>query len=377
MLLAFCLTLERATCDQSPVLVPFQGRLLDAAGKPIPDGPKLILFQIFALPEEGSPIWAGELHRVTVNGGLVNVQLGSKNPLPSERADSPTRSFFDGPLYLQITVDADGNNSITAADPPLLPRQLIQPPPYAQRSARADFAVSATRAQDATTLQGFDWSWLLSDGAKSPENAFISPDRLKPGSLGPAQLGTGAVGPDKLFIRQYAYPGTNCPAGGVQFWSFEPPAWPTFRGGIFNPGPYFTVTSTAVDVWRTNAATFTSTGRPLCVQIVGWYYHSLVQYASSASQSEIQVDVYAMGSDQQRLRNIASYRSAKTLGGIPVDGTSTTQGSVSYLQIVAPLPPGTYQLSAFGRVWAVNGVAALSSLNGYNNPLEITLFEMH
>src|SRR5687768_3681066 len=79
-------------------LLPFQGRLTDAAGTSIPDGAKVVEFKIYDAPTGGSVKWAGEVHKLSVNGGLVNTMLGSKASL--DNVD------FSTPTYLQITVDA-------------------------------------------------------------------------------------------------------------------------------------------------------------------------------------------------------------------------------------------------------------------------------
>src|SRR5437773_921907 len=132
-------------------LLPFQGRLTDQNGMAVSNGVRLVQFKIYAVPTGGSPVWSGELHRSTVNGGLVNVMLGSKTPL--------TGVDFDKQLYLEITVDVSGptgqpDNAITAADPPMLPRQVILPVIFAKESA------------DSRLLDGYDWSPLF--GTNNP-----------------------------------------------------------------------------------------------------------------------------------------------------------------------------------------------------------------
>src|SRR5688572_9156137 len=94
-------------------LLPFQGRLTDASGAAIADGAKVVEFKMYDAPTGGTVKWAGEVHKLSVNGGLVNSMLGSKAGLGSVD--------FSTPCFLQITVDANGDNQITAADPPLLP----------------------------------------------------------------------------------------------------------------------------------------------------------------------------------------------------------------------------------------------------------------
>lgn len=122
--------------------------------------------------------------RTTVNGGLVNVLLGAKNPLPRVRADDPQRPFFDANLYLAITVDSNGDNRIDAGDPPLLPRQSIVSPVFAQESGNAG------------KLSGFGWSDLLD--SPDPRSAKLKGDRLRPGSVGVEHLKDGSVTTPKL-----------------------------------------------------------------------------------------------------------------------------------------------------------------------------------
>src|SRR5712671_789505 len=57
----------------TPKLIPFQGRLTDQSGVAVSNGVRLVQFKIYDVPSGGSPIWAGEIHRTTINGGLVNV----------------------------------------------------------------------------------------------------------------------------------------------------------------------------------------------------------------------------------------------------------------------------------------------------------------
>src|SRR5206468_12666617 len=83
--------------DEALKLLPFQGRLTDQSGMPVSNGVRLVQFKIYDVPTGGSPVWAGELHRTTVNGGLVNVILGTKTPFATV--------IFERLLYLEITVD--------------------------------------------------------------------------------------------------------------------------------------------------------------------------------------------------------------------------------------------------------------------------------
>ncbi|MBI1841444.1 MAG: hypothetical protein HYR88_11415 [Verrucomicrobia bacterium] len=69
-----------------------------------------------------------------VHGGLVNVLLGSKTPF--------TGVDFDSQPYREITVDINADNTVTAADPAMLPSQALLPALFAKEGVRAETAVS-------------------------------------------------------------------------------------------------------------------------------------------------------------------------------------------------------------------------------------------
>lgn len=141
LILACMLGVETAPRAQpAPKLLPFQGHLTDSSGNPVADGAKIVLFRIYDAPVAGSVAWPGEVHRTTVNSGLVSVILGSKGSL--QQVD------FGRPLYLEITVDANGDDAITAADPPLLPRQVLLPVVFAKESGIARTVVDAAITAD-------------------------------------------------------------------------------------------------------------------------------------------------------------------------------------------------------------------------------------
>src|SRR5579863_3888425 len=181
-LLAFTATLTWSGQAQQtpPKLLPFQGRLTDQNGIATSNGVKVVQFKIYTVPTGGSPVWAGEVHRTTVNGGLVNVMLGTKTPLNGVD--------FNQQLYLEITVDVSGpggvpDNAITDADPPMLPRQLILPVVFAAESANS------------RALAGYDWSSIF--GTNSPvgaipggkiENQSVTAAQISPQTITAAQI---------------------------------------------------------------------------------------------------------------------------------------------------------------------------------------------
>ncbi len=173
-------------------LLPFQGYLADRSGVAVRDGARMIQFRLFDAPVSGNVNWSGEVHRLTVNDGLVNTILGSRVSL--DDVD------FGRALYLEITPDSNQDEKITAADPPLLPRQVIVP---------VVFAVEAGVARDSRYLNGYDWSSILVDGSMNPQEGRIAAERLELGGI------TGEL------ISERAIDGVHLSAGVVDGRSLE------------------------------------------------------------------------------------------------------------------------------------------------------------
>ena len=129
-----CLTASLELTGQG--LLPFQGVLTEYDGQIVQDGTRLIRFELYDSPVGGSTIWGGESHRVSINGGLVNVLLGTTNPFDFE--PEVLNSLFVSPTYLQVTIDANEDDIISPEDPPLLPRQLVVPSMFANHARNAE-----------------------------------------------------------------------------------------------------------------------------------------------------------------------------------------------------------------------------------------------
>jgi microcystin-dependent protein len=180
LLLSLCAA--AALAQEVPKLLPFQARLTDPQGIPVTNGVRLVQFRLYNLPTGGTPVWAGEIHRTSVNGGLVNVILGTKTPLAG--------IDFNQQLYLEMTVDVNGDNSITPEDPPMLPRQIVLP---------SVFSKEAASARDSAKLNGADWTAILVGGTDPRDAAsYINVAKLQPGSLGTAQMADNSITTSKL-----------------------------------------------------------------------------------------------------------------------------------------------------------------------------------
>lgn len=133
----------------APYLLPFQGRLTDAKGKPIPEGEAKALFAIYDAPTAGTALWtSGPLTLKVEPGGLVHALLGDAQH-PLDKVD------FGRPLYLGVRVhDPDPKSqAILENEPEMLPRVQVLPALHARKADEADHA---KRADDAVTVQGFN-----------------------------------------------------------------------------------------------------------------------------------------------------------------------------------------------------------------------------
>lgn len=222
---AFFIFLNLTLHAAPPRLLPFQGRLTDHNGIAIADGAKVVQFKIYDAPTGGNSVWAGEVQKLSVNGGLISTLLGSKASLDS--------LDFNQSIYLEVTVDSNGDDQISLADPPLLPRQSVLPSVFAVQSQQA-------RELKAGDGQSYDWTALF--GNQSPASGKIDGSRigletitdghLSPHTISSDSIATGAIDSASIANNSIAIedlaaavknalipPGTILPYGGT-----SPPA---------------------------------------------------------------------------------------------------------------------------------------------------------
>lgn len=207
---AILLTLNRPAAA-TPRFLPFQGRLTDANGNAVSDGARMVQFKIYDAPVGGRAVWNGEVQKLTVNGGLVNTLLGTKADLSSVD--------FDLNLYLELTVDANADGQITAADPPLLPRQSVVPAVFAKESA------------DSRLLKGYDWSALF--GPSNPADGTLLDSKIRDGSISaskllPASIHAGLMANNAITLGALAQDVAErlSPPGSVTAYAGSPAAIP-------------------------------------------------------------------------------------------------------------------------------------------------------
>ncbi|MSP91095.1 MAG: hypothetical protein EXR79_04715 [Myxococcales bacterium] len=176
-----------------PTTLGLQGSLVSAGGGPVPDGPYVMSFGLFAEPTGGKALWSEGPLVVTVKGGVWTLTLGAKSPL------DPKIYAGKGAAWIEVKIEPDAE----------LSRVALHTTPFAARAAWAD---------------GVDCSGCISA-------AHLHPDVLKDVAL-KSQLSTVALsgafkdlsgGPD---LSAYAQAGDLAPVaitGHYKDLSGQPP----------------------------------------------------------------------------------------------------------------------------------------------------------
>jgi microcystin-dependent protein len=215
-LLITSLSAPSSSAAEPPHLVPFQGHLARPSAsdptrfEPVPSGRYDILFTLYAAPVGGeSKVWGPERHaQVTVVNGLVNALLGSVLGFEDTLATQP--NFFRRPLYVGITIDADGNPN--TADLELVPRQVLLPAVQALNAntldgadwrtffigtdADATFTPGVTKARDADMLDGYDWNDVFTGG--NPTSGTLLVSRLADQSITSQKIASASIVGDRI-----------------------------------------------------------------------------------------------------------------------------------------------------------------------------------
>ena len=165
-----------------PKTITHQGRLYDAADKPI-NATLVVQFAIYVDSDATTPIWT-ETSMVTFEDGYFSVSIGENTPF--------TNSVFDGSVrYLGITV---------GSDPEMTPRVPVQSVPYAMVAGDAIGDIHPTTVVvNGTTVIDGTGKWVGNTAGLQGPQGPQGPQGLQ-GAVGPTGPtgvagATGATGP--------------------------------------------------------------------------------------------------------------------------------------------------------------------------------------
>lgn len=136
-LAAFVVCLMTGSAWAVPSLINYQGKLTNASDC-ILTGDYEIQFLLYDTETNGTLLW-GEQQTVTVDQGLLNVQLGRSVSFPSGLFDSDS-------LYLEMVIW----NPETSSWETLSPRQRLTSTAYSMKADTSDYAILAGSVADGT-----------------------------------------------------------------------------------------------------------------------------------------------------------------------------------------------------------------------------------
>lgn len=121
-----------------PGTISYQSYLTDPSGSPITNPTLSVTFSMYTAPAGGAPVWS-ETQLISVDQGLLSVELGAAIPFPA--------GTFDVPIWLGIAVDAD---------PEMTPRRALT-------SVAAAFEAANSEALQGKTAADLDQSLHVSN----------------------------------------------------------------------------------------------------------------------------------------------------------------------------------------------------------------------
>ncbi len=139
------LLLATVVSAQVPQLVPYQGKLLDALGEPVPDGSYSMAFRFYDDCVAGTLLLT-DIHPTaqTVNG-IYSILLGNGTITPGTESDLVGVFSNHSTVCLGVTIDSDTE---------MTPRQQIGSVAYAIRSLTADTSTVGVDETDDVTWTG-------------------------------------------------------------------------------------------------------------------------------------------------------------------------------------------------------------------------------
>lgn len=198
-----------------PALVNYQGKLLDGAGKTVPNGNYEIEFRIWSAGTGGSVIW-GRSFPVNVVDGVFNVVMGDSGSALNGTAQVAEirQAFKDRERYLGLTITKDGAGVVVTNPQEIVPRQQFLSAPF------------ALNARDASTLGGV----VPAEYARVGANATLTADSLT------VKTNLNVTG---TFSASNTVGGGMVPIGGIIMWSGSvtdvPKGWALCNGDNGTP----------------------------------------------------------------------------------------------------------------------------------------------
>ncbi|HTH47127.1 MAG TPA: hypothetical protein VMB21_06425 [Candidatus Limnocylindria bacterium] len=211
--------------NDPPLVVNYQGKLLNSSGNQVTDGTYTIAFKLYGSTSGTTLLW-GSSYSVVVSGGFFNAVLGEGGTAigGAQTTSIATALGSTGTPYLGLTILVDNSGATINNAQEITPRLRLLSSPYALVAESARVADSAGYATNAGTLNGLQASQFLQPANQS--SSTLQGDLSVP-NLGIA--GTLTVNGNSKLKGNVAVNGTLSadatsgggfvPVGGIIMWS--------------------------------------------------------------------------------------------------------------------------------------------------------------
>ncbi|MDI6827109.1 MAG: hypothetical protein QME62_01345, partial [Armatimonadota bacterium] len=122
--LVICLWVPLNGAEGVPDYISYQGKLVNSAGLPVPDGTYQVQFKLYKSETETTPVWTSSISNVYTTGGFFTTQIGAV----------PADVFSSSDIWLEVVLDGK----------PLLPRIKLSSVPFAIRAAEVSLPFCGT-----------------------------------------------------------------------------------------------------------------------------------------------------------------------------------------------------------------------------------------
>jgi len=160
LLLAAC----PANAQGVPGSISYQGKLTNALGQPVPDGPNTVQFKLYENPEAGIAFWTSEPESVTTIGGVFTASIQ-----PIFATDLAGRTD----VWLEVWAAVPPDSLVA-----LYPRVKLASTPFALRAADLVLPFTALTSSSSPAFQvessGGVAGWFIADWANSSDAFWVT-----------------------------------------------------------------------------------------------------------------------------------------------------------------------------------------------------------
>lgn len=154
--------------NDPPLVVNYQGKLLNSSGNQVTDGTYTIAFKLYGSTSGTTLLW-GSSYSVVVSGGFFNAVLGEGGTAigGAQTTSIATALGSTGTPYLGLTILVDNSGATINNAQEITPRLRLLSSPYSLVAESAKVADTAGYATNAGTLNGLQASQFLQPANQS------------------------------------------------------------------------------------------------------------------------------------------------------------------------------------------------------------------